>query len=87
MGRATKHLRHQYFSPESPGSFGGVKRLAQAVNTEVKYNDVEDWLKNQDTYTLFRQIKRKFPRLPILVNTIDEQWQIDLMDMTWLQKR
>ena len=47
---------------------------------------VEDWLKNQDTYVLFKQVKRKFPRLPILVNKIDEQWQIDLLDMTWLAK-
>ena len=52
----------------------------------IKLKDVTKWLNDQDVYNLFKQIKRKFPRLPILVNKMNEQWQIDLMDITWMSK-
>lgn len=55
-------------------------------NQNIKLSEVENWIKKQDTYNLFKQVRRKFPRLPILVDDIDEQWQIDLMDMTLLSK-
>lgn len=79
-------IKTAYVTPNSPGSFGGIRRLYEVVKGKSKLKDVENWLKNQDTYSLFKQVRRNFPRLPILVNDIDEQWQIDLMDMTWLAK-
>lgn len=86
MATITATIRSKYVTPDSTGSFGGVRRLYETVQKEASLKQVEDWLKDQDTYVLFRQVKRKFPRLPILVNKIDEQWQIDLMDMSWLSK-
>jgi transposase InsO family protein len=74
---------------KSPGSFGSVKKLygvAKKKIPDLKLRDVENWIYDQDTYTLFRQPNKKFPRLPILVNDIDEQWQADLMDMTWVSR-
>ncbi|XP_053206585.1 uncharacterized protein LOC128390840 [Panonychus citri] len=56
------------------------------VDPTVKSKDVKKWLKKQETYSLFKQNKNRFPRLPILVDKIDEQWQIDLMDMSWVSQ-
>jgi len=82
-------LKKLYYSPKSAGSFGGVAKLwreAVKQDPEIRLVDVDNWLRDQDTYTMFRQAKRRFPRLKILVDRIDEQWQADLMDMTWFMK-
>jgi len=79
-------LTRLYYSPKSPGGLGGVQKLWKESlkhNPKIKMIDVQNWLSEQDTYTMFRQAKRKFPRLRILVDSKDEQWQADLMDMTW----
>ncbi|XP_054152670.1 uncharacterized protein LOC128963756 [Oppia nitens] len=43
--------------------------------------DIKDWLKGELTYTLHKQVHRKFIRNPIVVTYIDEQWEADLADM------
>ena len=82
-------LKKLYYSPKNAGSFGGVEKLwreASKYDERIRISDVENWLRKQDTYTMFRQAKRKFPRLKILVDRIDEQWQADLMDMSWFME-
>lgn len=89
MAEGIQYYEREYYSPKAIGSFGGVDRLYKALKRKdptVKLADVKKWLRKQDTYTLFKQNKNKFPRLPILVNKIDEQWQIDLMDMSWVSQ-
>ena len=89
MDRGEQYFEKQYYSPKSLGSFGGLKRLYSVIkkeNPNITIKEVQEWLENQEVYSLFKQVKKRFPRLPILVNKIDEQWQIDLMDMTWLTK-
>lgn len=82
-----QYFEREYYSPKSLGSFGGIKRLYYAVKKhipDIKYSEIQNWLNQQNTYTLFKQVNKKFVRLPILVNNRNEQWQIDLMDMSWL---
>uniref|UniRef100_A0A158P4L6 Integrase catalytic domain-containing protein n=1 Tax=Tetranychus urticae TaxID=32264 RepID=A0A158P4L6_TETUR len=83
-------LKNLYFNLSSPGSFGGAKRLFAAAKEQdpsIDYNFVKQWLLNQDTYRNFRLRRKKFDRLPVLVDRIDEQWQADLMDMTYWSKQ
>ena len=90
MESNNEKLKEIYFDPKSPGSFGSVKKLysvAKKVIPNLKLKDVEKWMFDQDSYTLFRQSKKRFPRLPILVDKVDEQWQADLMDMSWVAKQ
>ena len=89
MESNSKKLEKIYFDPKSPGSFGSVKKLysiAKKMMPDLSYKDVEKWMYDQDSYTLFRQVNKKFPRLPILVDKVDEQWQADLMDMSWVAR-
>ena len=89
MATTREKMKEIYFNPKSPGSFGSVNKLyleAKKSLPDLKYKDVEKWLFSEDTYALFRQPVTKFPRLPILVNDIDEQWQADLMDMSWVTR-
>lgn len=91
MGDAIQELlKSIYFDPKAEGSFGGLKKLYTAAlkkQPNLKLKQVENWLAKQNAYTLFKQRKKKFLRVPILVNYIDEQWQADILDMTWLARQ
>ena len=68
-----------YYDPSNPGSFGGVDRLWKEVGGSKE--DVEDWLKTQDTYTLHRPARKKIKRNRIQVAGLDDQWEADLVDV------
>lgn len=40
------------------------------------------FLEGQDAYTLYKPVKRHFPRLKVRVNSLDELWDIDLAQVT-----
>ena len=75
-----------YYNPQSsdPGSFGAIKRLKGRNNKKRKYES--KWLTFQDTYTLHKPVRTWFPRRRVLVLRIDDQWQIDLVDLSSLSR-
>jgi hypothetical protein len=44
--------------------------------------EVREWLQSQDTYTLHKPIRRRFPRRRVVVYGKDHQWQADLVDVS-----
>ena len=82
-------LNNIYFSSKSPGSFGGKKRFLRELHklhSKLTQREAEAWLRKQETYNLFRPVRRKFNRLPIIVSHINEQWQADLMDVSLYER-
>lgn len=82
-------LKRIYYDVNSSGSFGGATRLFKAAkqsDPEIELSQVKEWLQGQDAYTNFKPKRKRFPRVPILVNRLDEQWQADLMDMSFWSK-
>lgn len=73
-----------YYDPSNPGSFGGVSRLWKEVGGPK--DDVIDWLKTQDTYTLHRPVRKKLKRNRIQVAGLDDQWEADLIDVQGIAK-
>ena len=53
---------------------------------KVKLQDVRDWLRKQQTYTLHKPIHKKFLRRKTVVAGIDTQWQADFADLSKLSK-
>ena len=87
MGRKLdKELQRLYYSPNSKGAFGGVERLRRATNNKYSYQDIADWLRTQDVYTLHKPMRLHFTRRRTLVSQIDDVWQMDLVDMQEYQK-
>lgn len=87
MDNAQKVLNEIYFNVNNPASFGGKQHLIVAAKERnIDKKVVEEWLKSQDTYNLFKPRKKKFIRLPIIVDNIDDQWQSDLLDMSWFSR-
>jgi hypothetical protein len=78
-------LKEVYYTPSSEGSLGGVKSFIRGVKEdkgkELKLKEAQEWLSNQNTYTLHKQVRRKFPRNKIMAYGIDNLWQADLVEM------
>lgn len=72
-----------YYDPKHPAGYGSAKDLANAVGGTVK--QAQEWLRSQDTYSLHKPIRKRFPRNRILVAGIDDQWEADLIDVQTIQ--
>ena len=77
-------LKKLYYNVNEPGSFTAPATFYRAVkekSNNITRKHVNDWLNAQDTYTLHRRTRKKFRRNRIIVSSIDEQWQTDLIDI------
>ena len=73
-------LEQLYYDPKSPAGYAGeqaLNKLAKQSSKKVKLQDVRDWLRKQQTYTLHKPICKKFLRCKTVVDGIDTQWQTD----------
>src|SRR5436190_14503123 len=77
-------MEQLYYDASNPASYGGVQRLVQAVRKQggnFTRRQVVDWLRAQDTYTLHKPARKRFPRNSYIVYGPNELWQADLNDM------
>ena len=76
-------LNKIYYDPKSAGSFGGIQRLFREASKHhnVTEEQVRDFLKKQNTYTLHKDRRFKFVRNRIISLYKDYNWEADLMDM------
>lgn len=86
MSSYTDYLRELYYTPGKPGAFAGPEKLYQAVKLEGKYKigrqKIKQFLNNEDAYSLYKPIRKTFPRSKVVVNTIDSMWDGDLADVS-----
>ncbi|KAL3095253.1 hypothetical protein niasHT_020405 [Heterodera trifolii] len=78
-------LEFLYKDLSSPVAFTSVEPLLrEARKTQPKINraDVQNYLATQRTYTLHRQAKRRYRRLPTLASGLHTEWQADLAILT-----
>jgi hypothetical protein len=47
---------------------------------------MREWLEAQESYTLHRPVRKRFPRNPYTVNNIMYVWECDLVDVQGLSK-
>lgn len=85
MSNWKEYLASVYFDPSHPGSFGGPEKLYKTVQAEGKFKigkyRIGKWLRDQDAYSLTKGVRRKFNRSRVIVEGLDDQWDVDLMDM------
>ena len=77
-------LGNIYYDPKHAAGFGSVAKLVKA--SKSKKRDVEEWLSGQNTYTLHKPVRKRFPRNPYTVTNIDDVWEMDLADLSSLSK-
>ena len=84
-----EYLASIYYDPKNSASYTGptkLYRVVRAAGKKITLKQIREWLKGQEAYTLHRQARHRFPRNRVIVDGIDEQWDVDLMDMTNLSK-
>ena len=82
-------LKRIYNDPKSIGGLGGVSKLYQAAKKiipNITLQDVREYLKTSNPYTLHLLKKRKFKRRRILAPRPKAFFTSDLADMTLLSK-
>ena len=77
-----------YFDPKHEASFGTLEKLKRvAKKTGVaKPGEVKPWLEQQDSYTLHRPVRKRFPRNPYSVDNIIDVWECNLIDVQALSR-
>jgi len=83
---ADTYLEKMYFDPKKSGSFTGVDNFYEMIIEDgnpynLKKSQVKKWLQSRDTYTLQKNVKRKFKRNKVTVYDINTQWDADLAVM------
>ena len=56
-------LEQLYYNPKSPAAYAGEQalyRLAKQSSKKVKLQDIRDWLRKQQTYTLHKLFIKSF---------------------------
>jgi len=73
-----------YYDISHPAGYASIAKLATAVKTSRK--KALDYLQRQNTYTIHKPTRKKFPRRRILAYHVNELWQADLSDMQALSR-
>jgi hypothetical protein len=91
-----EYLTSIYYDPLQPGSYSGLTKFWNSINADnvynLKFKTVKNWLKKQEGYVRHQPPPKVFPRQKILMSSLDEMWDADLLDMQkicsskqWLQ--
>lgn len=82
-------LKNLYYNINSSACYSGVERLlseARKQNPNLGRDVVEEFLTKQRTYTLYRDVKRKGPKLKTIPCFLNTDWQADLAILNRLAK-
>jgi len=78
-------LSSVYYTPKSAASYTHAASIQKAVKSRSA-KSIQKWLQDQETYSMHRPARRRFPRRKILSSGIDDYWQTDLADLRSLSK-
>jgi len=73
-----------YYDPKHQAGFSSSANLVSAAKNNKR--NVEEWMSGQDTYTLHKRARKRFPRNSYTVTNIDDVWNIDLADLSSLSR-
>ena len=90
MATWEEYLKDIYYDPKHPSSFSSVDKLYTAAvqdrRRDITRSRIKRFLQNQETYSMHRAVANRFKRNKVLVTGKDDQWEMDLMDMTFYAK-
>ena len=74
-------LKKKYLDPASKTAFRGATPLIRELREKNSKKKINEWLQSEDTFTLHRPVRQKFPRSHYNVINRDHLFEIDLADM------
>ena len=73
-----------YYNSKHSAGFGSVAKLVKVGKSNKR--EVEGWFSCQNTYTLYKPARKRFPRNPYTVTNIDDVCEMDLADLSSFSK-
>ena len=83
------YLQNIYYDVSHPAGYSNPSRLLRQVKKDgrkINLRQIKDWLSTQETYSMHKPRRKKFPRDRIVVQSLDQQWEIDLSDLSSISK-
>jgi transposase InsO family protein len=66
-----KYLKEIWYNPKSPAAYSGIDKLYKKVKSDNRYkitkSQVGKWLKAQQDHTTFKELRKRFPRVKVIV--------------------
>ncbi|XP_071129909.1 uncharacterized protein [Mytilus edulis] len=85
-----KYLEKLYYNLSNAGAYSGPTKLHQIIKSrgihDIGIYTIRKWLQNQDNYSLQKPTSKSFKKARVIVNKIDEQFDMDLMDVNSISK-
>lgn len=90
MDKKEQILKKYYFNPANAGAYAGSQKLFKVLDKKYpgkfSLSFIRQWLNNQDSYSLQKQLRHRFKTANVRVTSIGEQFDIDLMSLANLAK-
>lgn len=87
MGSASAaRIKSSYLNVKNPGSLSGLGGFIKSGKRKESRREIENVLKTIPAYTLHRSRRKIFPRRVVYVKHINDQWGMDLMDVSKYSK-
>ena len=83
-----KYLSEIYFNPASPLSYSGINKVWNGIRQDgrVTKSELEEWLREQDSYTSYVGVRRKFRRPQVISPKTNFIWGSDVAYMLAFSK-
>ena len=83
-GLSSEVKRMEQLYLKGPASYGSTKRLHS--QSKLPLGKVQSYLETKPSFTKYRSIRLKFPRLKVFVKDINEIWSLELAHIDKLAK-
>ena len=84
-----RKIEKLYFNVKFPASFSGLNKFykeAKKVIPKLTRKDIRKWSQTSNTYTIHKSARKNFNRERIFTRGIDYLWEIDLVEVQFMQK-
>lgn len=81
-----ERLKEIYKDPSNAASFSTVDKLWPATKKEISKNEIRKFLQEQDSYTIYRQARKKFSMNPYNLTIPGKTYEVDLMSLMSYEK-
>ena len=86
--REEEEKLEDYFQPGKPGSFSGADKFHRSLEGgKISRREIRDFLKSKDPYSLHFPVRHRFPRSRVVVASMGQMFDGDLLFMTDLREQ
>ena len=86
MASWEQYSKNIYYDPSNSASFAWPDKLYRFVRKDGKFllnkYKIRKWLQRQEPHSLQRPLEMSFKRNKVIIKGVDDQWDVDLMDLT-----